>query len=115
MCVQWGVWRWLAAAATVPAAVSDRMLVDQPLLTTSALLVTSLGLVVLAWRGCPDRVSPSSSAPCSTAAGGVAGLLADLSPRDPGVASIPVGALPAGLALLVAGAAAIGLAGSAIG
>jgi hypothetical protein len=116
VCVHWGVWRWLAAAATVPAAAGNRLLVDQPWLTTCALLVVSLGLVVLAFDGLPRSGAGLVVGALATAAGGVAGFLGDVSTGDPGVGSLHLGWEAAGgLPLLVAGLAAVGVGRSAIG
>ncbi len=116
VCVQWGVWRWLAAAATVPAALGAPMLVDQPRLTTFAVLSVSLGLVVLVWRGLPRSGPALVVGILITVVGGAAGVAADVVSRDPGVPSLHPAWGPMGtIAALLAGSAAAGLGRSAIG
>ena len=115
VCVQYGVWRWLAAVAAMPAAASDLMLVDQPWLTSCTLLAVSVGLVLIAVRGLPNSGPALVVGALVTFAGAVASLVADVVTGDPGVASLHLAWAPVGAAAAVlAGAAAYGLGRSAI-
>jgi hypothetical protein len=53
VCQRFGVWRWLAALATLPAVLDDRLLQEQAFRPLLALTLASIGLLGYAWRG-PD-------------------------------------------------------------
>lgn len=106
VCVRWGCWRWLAVAAALPAALDDRMLVGQAPRPAWALVLASLGVVTLSWRG---RYAPRPALGAGavlTVAGGLLAFGADLLPADPAVAHVhldrPVTSILALLGLLAA-------------
>ncbi|HET7069018.1 MAG TPA: glycosyltransferase family 2 protein [Nocardioides sp.] len=105
-CVRWGCWRWLAAVATLPAALDDRMLVAQSARPDWALVLTSLGVVALSWGGRHAPRPALAAGAVLTVAGGLLAVGSDLLPADPGVAHLhldrPVTSALAVLGLLAA-------------
>jgi glycosyl transferase family 2 len=94
VCVRWGCWRWLAALSAIPAAVDDRMLLDQPSAAAYGLLLVSAGLVAWSWRGLEARWTVVGASAVLTVAGTALGLTADLVSADPGVSSVHLGGGP---------------------
>jgi hypothetical protein len=99
VCLRWGSWRWLAAAATLPALFDDRMLVEQDLRASAGLVAVSAGLVALSFGDRSTRTALAVSGAVLVILG--AGLAAGVTVAsgDPGVASLH---LARGVALLMA-------------
>jgi hypothetical protein len=106
VCVRWGCWRWLAAVATLPVLYDDRMLQDQPWRPTTALVVVSVGLVLMSWRGSHGPRLLVALGALATLAGGVLAIGADVTRAAPGVthlhAARPVTSVLALLGLVAA-------------
>jgi Glycosyl transferase family 2 len=106
VCERFGVWRWLAALATIPAVLDDRLLQEQASRPLLALALASMGLLGYAWRG-PD-VPPRQLAPIGLVlvAGLVLGFGTSVTTADPGVLHLhlvrPVTSLLALIGLLAA-------------
>ena len=106
VCVRWGCWRWLAAVATLPALLDNRMLLDQPARPTLALLLVSIGLTGFAWRGGEHERPLLVAAALLYLAGNALNLGTTVASGDPGVAHLhlswPVAVALALLGLLAA-------------
>jgi hypothetical protein len=84
VCVRWGCWRWLATVAALPAALDDRMLVGQSPRATAALLLVSIGLATLSWRGRYAARPVSALGALLTVAGGLLAVRSHVLTGDPG-------------------------------
>jgi Glycosyl transferase family 2 len=106
VCVRWGCWRWLAAAAALPAAFDDRMLLGQPGRAVVGLVLACAGALALSWRGrhAPRPVAVAGA--LAVVAGGLLAVGADVVSADPGAAHLhvvrPVTSLLALLGLVAA-------------
>ena len=107
--VRWGVWRWLAALAALPAALDDRMLLDQPWRPVLALLLVSAGLVAASWRG-RDLPTPALLLVAVVwAAGVLLALGTQVVNGDPGVLHLHAGRLVTSALALLGLLAALGV------
>ncbi len=63
LLLRWGVWRWLAAVAAVPALWDSYLLATENLASPDTLFVflTAVGVLVLAWQARPTAVLVVSS------------------------------------------------------
>jgi hypothetical protein len=101
VCVRWGCWRWLAALATLPALLDDRMLLHQGWRPTLALLLVSLGLLGFSWCGLGLRLQLLLPVALIWGAGALLNVGTSVTSADPGTPHLHVAVpLTSSLALL---------------
>jgi hypothetical protein len=108
VCERWGCWRWLAALVTLPALVDGRLLQHQSWRPTVALLVVSLGLLALSWRGRRDPAPLLGAGVLAVVVGGLLAARAGVAGHDPGVAHLHLDRPVTGVLALLGLAAAFG-------
>jgi hypothetical protein len=109
VCVRWGCWRWLAALAAAPALLDERMLVGQHPRPVLALLMTSMGLVILSWVGRSAPATMLGAGGLLTVLGGVLAVHAGLVHAAAGVAHVHLARPDSGVAAVLGLLAALGV------
>jgi hypothetical protein len=59
LLLRWGVWRWLAAVATVPVMLDPYMLASEHMVLPDTLFIflVAMALLVLGWRAVPSKLA----------------------------------------------------------
>jgi hypothetical protein len=106
VCERFGVWRWLAALATLPAVLDDRLLQEQDGRPLLALTLASVGFLGYAWRGLGLPLRNLATLGLVLVAGITLSIGTSVTSADPGVPHLhvvrPVTVVLASLGLLAA-------------
>ena len=107
--LRWGTWRWLAALATLPALLDDRMFLSQDLRAWAGLLAVSAGLVALSFGDRGSRPAVAVAGALLVILGAVVAAGVAVSSGDPGVTSLHLAPAVAIGMTVVGLAAALGI------